>query len=232
MKLAIMQPYFFPYIGYFQLINAVDKFILLDNVNFIKQGYINRNTILANGQPSKINIKINGMSSNKQILEHTLDSNPIWKKKLLKTITQNYQKATNFECVFPIIEEILMFENLNLSVFLFNQIKTISNFLNINTQIVDSASIYETGNLKAEERIIEICKQAEANTYINAIGGKNLYSNTNFKKRNIDLKFIKMGEIKYMQFDNDFIPNLSIIDVLMFNPKEKVIKMLYHYSLI
>jgi WbqC-like protein family len=227
-----MQPYFFPYLGYWQLISAVDKFILFDDVNFIKQGFINRNTILVQGKPQNINLQIQDISSNKLILEHEINNNINWKKKLLKSIHQNYLKAKYFNKVFPLIEKIIRFDENNVSNYLVNQIIEISKYLGIETEIIKSSVFYPNNRLKGQERIIDICNQESALTYINAIGGLKLYSKEKFKNYNIELKFIKMDDIEYSQFSNVFITKLSIIDVMMFNSVDEIVKLLNKYTLV
>ena len=232
MKLGIMQPYFMPYLGYWQLLKAVDRFVVLDNVGFIKQGYINRNSILSGSKSFPINIQVQGISSNKLILEHQLNANPIWKKKLLKTISQNYSKAPYFSDAFNLVDKIIDNDELNLSKFLSYQLNIIAEYLNLDTEIVPSATIYNTGNLMAEERVIEICKQTNSTHYFNAFGGKELYKKENFYSKKIKLQFLKMGEIKYSQFGKEFVPFLSIIDLIMFNSPEEINIMLDNYELV
>jgi len=232
MTIAIMQPYFFPYLGYWQLLNTVDKFIILDDVNFIKQGYINRNIILSLGKPQQINLQVNAISSNKLVLEHEVNNSFKWRKKTLRTIQQNYSKAKYFNDVFPLIERIIYFTDNNLSNYLENQIIEISKYLSLETEIIKSSVFYPNNKLKGKDRIIDICNQESAFSYINPIGGTKLYSNDEFKKNNIELKFIKMDSIKYSQFSNEFISNLSIIDVMMFNSVEEIKKLLNRYTLV
>lgn len=231
MTIAIMQPYFFPYIGYWQLINAVDKFIILDDVTFIKQGYINRNTILSQGKPQRINLQINNISSNKLILNHSINENEHWKKKLLSTIQQSYSKAEYFSLAFPVIEKIIRYPENNLSRFLRNQIILICNYLNITTEIIGSSTRYRAEELKGEERVISICKAERADTYINSIGGKTLYNPERFQRSGICLKFLKSSPSEYNQKIPEFIPNLSIIDVMMHNAPSDINSMLHSYSL-
>ena len=231
MKIAIMQPYFFPYLGYWQLLNAVDKFVVLDDVNFIKNGFINRNKIASGGRSQQINIVIKGISSNKLILEHELDNTLKWKRKLLITIKQNYSKSKYFKEVFPLIEECILYDDINLSKYLGFQIKRIAAFLNINTKIIESSAVYPKNDLRAQDRVIDICKRESASTYINSIGGQELYSKQEFELNKIDLNFIEMNNVKYPQLNNEFVPNLSIIDVMMFNSVDQSRNILKKYSL-
>ena len=230
MKLAIMQPYFFPYIGYFQLINAVDTFVFYDDVNFIKGGWINRNRILINNKPKYINAQLIKPSSFSQIKDIDINNNF---NKLLKTIEQNYKKATYFNEVFHLIKNSINSENIKtISDLNINLIRQLLDYLEINTKIeVSSSKYFDTKKIGRTERIIELCKRNNANTYINAEGGKSIYKKDEFIKEGIELFFMKSNEIIYKQFDKEFSPNLSIIDVLMFNSKGEVKKMLENYSL-
>jgi len=229
MKLAIMQPYFLPYIGYFQLIKAVNLFIIYDDVQFIKGGWINRNYILSNRNKSMFNLILKGASVNKLINEISVQTD---QNKLLKTIYHSYKKAPYFEFVYPLIENILDFEDKNLAKFIGNSIIHICNYLKIDTEIIYSSSMEKNDELKGQEKIIHICKLLNADTYINAIGGQDLYDKEAFKQSYIDLKFIKNNFTTYTQFKNEFIPGLSILDVMMFNSVEEINKMLDNYELL
>lgn len=232
MKLGIMQPYFFPYIGYWQLINAVDKYVIYDDVNFIKKGWINRNRILCNGKDLMINLLLNKISQNKLINEIYLIEETLWKDKLIKTIENNYKKSPYYKDVMPVILDIIMNKEKNLALYLMYSIKALSMYMGIETKFLLSSQIYKNNNLKGEEKILEICNKLDADIYINAIGGMELYSFDKFKQNGIDLFFLKTNEIAYKQFNNDFLPNLSIIDVMMFNSKDKIKEMLDDYILI
>lgn len=232
MKVAIMQPYFFPYISYFQLINAVDEFVVYDDVNYIKKGWINRNNILVNNGSFLFKIPLIKSSQNKLINQISIDNNENWKLDLLKTIEYSYKKAPYFENVFPIIKEILFQEKNDLSKFLVFSLKLVCNYLNIKTKIILSSSIEKNNDLKGQDKIIEICKKLNATTYINAIGGQELYNKNDFSKNNIALNFIHSDSISYDQFKNQFIPYLSIIDVMMFNSLDDIKEMFSKYELL
>lgn len=225
------QPYFIPYIGYWQLINAVDCFILGDDYNYIERGWINRNRILQNGKPTFFNIEIDHASSNKPI--NALYLSPIFnaEKKLLQLRTV-YRKAPYFEDGFSLMQKILQYEERNVAAFLTHSIHCICDYLEINTEIITSSSIPNNSELKKEYRIYDFCTHLGADTVVNAIGGRELYTYEQFAERGIKLGFIQSGEIQYSQFSSDFIPNLSIIDVIMFNPKDKIKKMLKNYTIL
>lgn len=232
MKLGINQPYFFPYIGYLQLINAVDTFVVYDDVNYIKQGWITRNYILVNGKKHLIILQLKGASSFKQINQIKVGNN---RHKLIKTMFHSYTKAPYFNEVFPVIENSLKFGDDNLAGFITNSLQEIADYLDIKTKIIMSSNIKEikkNSHLKGLDKGLNICNVLNADVYINAIGGKELYSKEEFKKYFIALYFIKTKNITYRQFNNEFTPNLSIIDVLMFNSKDTVKKLLNEYELI
>jgi hypothetical protein len=232
MKIGIMQPYIFPYIGYFQLINAVDKFVIYDDVNFINKGWINRNRTLNNGKESLFSIPLKEASQNKLINEIEVNWDSAWKNKFLKTLEQCYKKAPFYQEILPIIEQTLNVDNEPISKVIENNLRLICHYLDIKTEIISSSAIYQNTNLKAQERILDICLQENATQYINPIGGLELYDKDFFENENIALNFIKSKSIEYPQFKNEFVPWLSMIDVLIFNSKVKVKEFLNNYELV
>ncbi|MEI6555340.1 MAG: WbqC family protein [Paludibacter sp.] len=229
MKLGIMQPYFLPYIGYFQLIKAVDKYVIYDDVNFIKGGWINRNRILLNGDAFMINVPMQGASPFKKINEINIGKN---REKVLLTIEQAYRKAPYFKDTFNLISDIIKFDTDNLGVFVSNSILKIADFLQFDTEFVMSSEINKPDELKAQDKVLSICKIMGTTEYYNAIGGVELYNKADFEHENIQLHFLKTNFTAYPQFKNEFIPGLSILDVLMFNSKDKVNLMLDNYDLV
>lgn len=233
MKIAIMQPYLFPYIGYFQLMNAVDKFVILDDVNFVKRGWINRNRILVNGKAHLFTIPLKGASQNKNIKDIQISDEENRRDKLLKTIKLNYKKAPFFsQDVSQLVKSIISSQEKLISRMIVKSIEKINNYLNIKTIIIESSDIYNNLHLKREDRIIDICLQEKASHYINLIGGKDIYSKEAFLQKGIILHFLQPELVSYKQFDNEFIPGLSIVDVLMFNGKSDVKQFLKCYTLI
>lgn len=229
MKLAIMQPYFLPYIGYWQMIKAVDTYVIYDDVNYIKGGWINRNRMLLGGKDFMFNLELKGASPNKLINQIEVAEN---QSKLIRTIAQAYCKAPQFAEVMPIIEKICNFDKSDLGRFLGNSIIEISNYLKIETKFIYSSDIEKDNELKAQNKVIAIAKTLTADKYYNAIGGQDLYSVTDFAANNIELKFIKTLPMEYAQLKNEFVPWLSILDVLMFNSVEQTSIMLDKYELI
>jgi len=232
MKLGIIQPYLFPYIGYFQLINYADKFVVYDDVNFINKGWINRNRIILNGQPHMFTVPLKNASQNVIIKDLKLAMSERWKNKFIKTLELTYKKAPFFNKTFDIVKEVINTKSMFLIDWHSKSFKLIKNYLGINTAFVKSSSKYNNQNLKGQDRILDICIKENANHYINLIGGYKLYNDHLFNDKKIGLSFLKSGNIKYQQFNNEFVPWLSVIDVMMFNSNLKIQELLLQYELI
>ena len=233
MKLGIMQPYIFPYIGYFQLINAVDRFVVYDDVAYIKQGWINRNKILLNGAGHTFTVPLKNASSYTTIRETEINNSLYngWREKFYKTLQQAYSKAPYYRQAIDIIVSVLNRQCNSIGELATHSLITTSNYLGINTAFVSTASAYGNNNLKAQDRIIDICKREHAATYINAAGGKELYAKADFAVSGLSLNFIKPRNIVYPQFNDNFVPWLSVIDVMMFNSPVGISSFLNEYDL-
>lgn len=256
MKLAIMQPYFMPYLGYFQAIHAVDKYILYSNLSFIKDGWMNRNRILIkDGKVAIINVPLIHKSSNTFIFDIRIDNTRNWNKKLIKSILLNYKGSQYFEDIYPFFEKLLSKSYNFLYQLNADTIIEISRFMGITTPIefenrnkyreleiqlsnvekgdyTDFEFMQKTKPIKKVARVLAISAIEKADVFINAIGGQELYDKNEFASYGIDLKFIKTGDINYPQFSKEFVPNLSIIDVLMHNGKEATRQLLNEFTLI
>lgn len=217
-----MQPYIFPYIGYFQLLQAVNKFIFYDDVNFIKQGWVNRNQILVNSQSHLFSVPVEKISSFKKINETAINQMVYdkWRSKFLKQVEQTYKKAPYFEPTYSIIREVLVHSPLLISDLAKKSVTMVADYLSMPVAIEYSSEIYNNTQLKGQDRVLDICQKENASVYVNVPGGRALYAQSDFTDRNIDLQFIQPIKYEYNQFKNDFIPWLSIIDVLMFNDVE------------
>lgn len=227
-----MQPYIFPYIGYFQLINAVDIFVFYDDVNYINRGWINRNRILLNEKDYLFTIPLIKASQNKLIcnIETAIDEK--FKKDFYLTLYQAYKKAPFYDKVMPLITEIINTPHKNISDLAIKSVKKISTYIGLNKEFkISSISFSESRDLKKADRLIAICKREKAYNYINAYGGMELYEKEFFKQENIELFFLKSHSIIYSQNSKNFVPCLSIIDVLMFNSPEHVLEMINDYDL-
>jgi hypothetical protein len=229
MKLAIMQPYLFPYIGYFQLINLVDKFVIYDDVNYINKGWINRNNIIINKQKSLFTISLAGASQNKLINEIEISDSF---KKLLRTLHYSYSKAPYFRQTSELLNKIVSFENRNLSLFITNSLEAILDYLDITTEILFSSDLNKDSGLKGQDKIMSICKELKAETYVNPSGGIDLYDQDYFNINGVDLFFIKAECSPYNQFSLEFEPCLSILDVMMHNSPKNIKQMLNDFVLL
>lgn len=229
---GIMQPYFFPYIGYWQLMNAVDKYVIYDDVNYIKRGWINRNRILVNNEVKYVNVPVLGASQNKLINEIQVNPDENEVDKTLRLIEMAYKNAPYFETVFPLVETVMHCKKGTVSEFIAESFRCVCDYLDIKTELIMSSDIEKDNSLRGEDKIIDICKRLGATDYYNAVGGQELYDYKHFSEIGMQLHFLKTEDIKYKQFDADFESGLSIIDVMMFNSKEEIKEMLKQYSLI
>lgn len=231
MRLGIMQPYFWPYLGYFQLISCVDKFVVYDDIEYTKKGWINRNRYLCNGKDKYFTIPLEKDSDYLDIKERKVSAG-FDQEKVKNQILTAYKKAPYFEKTFPLFCECLEYKERNLFKYIFFSIQKIMEYLNIDTELIISSSLSIDHSLKSQTKVLEICKKMNCSEYINAIGGQALYDKESFNKRNIKLHFIKMEDIVYDQKISEFLPALSILDVMMFNSKENVVRFLNQYALI
>ena len=254
MKLAIMQPYFMPYIGYFQAIKAVDKYILYSNLTFIKEAWMNRNRVrLKDGRSCYILVPLSHKSSNTLISDIYIDNTKHWRKDVLNTIFFGYKKSEFFDEFYPLLEEMLSVEVDKLTDLNALTLKGIASFLDIKTEIESNNTKYleleeklntiETGYslfpymektrpIKKVARVLEICRCEGCDFFVNAIGGKVLYSKEEFAEYGISLNFVQTNEISYPQYGYECDPSFSIVDVLMHNGKEGTKKLLDEYTLV
>lgn len=232
MRLAIMQPYFMPYLPYWQMINAVDVFVVYDDVNYINRGWINRNFILLKQQPNLLTIPLRGASQFSHINQIKVSDDMPVKLKLLRKIKAAYGKAPYFDIVYPILDSIILYKSKFIIDILIYQFQILKNYLSIDTEFLISSKLGHSCNLKGSKRILSICKYLHADTYINAIGGRELYDREEFNSENIQLFFIENEAKPYKQFGESFVPNLSMIDVLMFNSAQAVREMMNDYKLV
>lgn len=232
MRVAIMQPYFLPYIGYFQLMGAVDRFVVYDNIEYTKKGWVNRNRILVNGADQYITIPLASGPDKADIRDRVLagsfDAECL---KLLRRIKGAYAKAPHFEEVYELFERILRYEDRNLFAFIRNSLAGVAAHLGIGTPVVVSSSISEERGPKGEDRVIALCGALNATAYINPIGGVALYNKERFRQQGIELSFLRPDLVPYEQFRAPFVPGLSILDVIMFNSPDVLRSEIRRYRL-
>lgn len=231
MRVAIMQPYFMPYIGYWQLIRAVDIFVILDDVNYIKRGWINRNYILCNGQRHLLSLPVKNVSQNRHIRQHEFSCQADSWQNALKTIKLFYHNAPYFSQVFPLLSQFLSVKSGGVTEILAAQFNIITSYLDIPARILISSEVADTSGYKNQAKILQICKYLGATEYVNLPGGKALYDSSHFAAENISLNFIEPGKVRYDQFGGPFVDSLSFIDILMFNDKETIGDFLLNYEL-
>jgi hypothetical protein len=232
MKLAIMQPYFLPYIGYFQLIAAVDRIVLLDDVNYINRGWINRNRLPVNGEPAWFTMPIVGASQNKLINEIDILPDDGWKSRMTSAISTAYKAAPQYASVMPILEHLLASATGNLSTFLHHSLRTVCDHIGIRTEIIPTSSVHPKGELKGQQRILDICRREQATTYVNLPGGRELYEAIHFDENRIILRFLNpaFSTLK-VSHSNAEGPVLSILDLLMLNEPDVVLEAAMSHSL-
>lgn len=222
-SVAIMQPYFLPYIGYFQLIAAADIFIVYDNIKYTKKGWINRNRMLQNGQDVMFSLPLKKDSDTLDVLQRELATD-FDRDKLLNQFKGAYRKAPYFNQTFPLLEQIVRHEEQNLFRYLHHSIVKTCEHLGITTEIRISSDIDIDHSLTSQDKVLALCVATGASIYVNAIGGMDLYSKRAFREKGIELKFIKSKPFEYAQFGAEFVPWLSIVDVMMFNPLDTIQK--------
>ncbi len=221
-KVAVMQPYFLPYLGYWQLLNHVDKFVVYDDIQFTKKGWINRNRYWSTSGDQLFTVPLKKGSDfldvrDRMIADSWLDE----RLKLQRRIEAAYSRAPFFDEGIVVFRECINFDTLNLFEFILNSILVLKRVLEIPTEIIVSSSIGDTRELRSKDRVIEICRKLGAKAYVNPIGGVGLYSKDEFLCSGMSLNFLRMKDVTYNQFDYPFLANLSILDLLMFNGLEK-----------
>ncbi len=229
---AIMQPYFFPYIGYFQLIAASDIFVLHDDVQYIKGGWVNRNRILLNGADRMITMPVQKGPHDNPINCRSYVSDRQSRTNLLNLIRTAYAKAPHNSRVYPMVEALLSFEDTNVARFNAHSIRRICEYIGVRTPILNSSSLEKNDSLTGEPRVIEICRKLAATDYINPIGGLALYRAASFKSFDITLRFLVSNDQQYRQASAAWTPSLSILDVMMFNSYEQLQQLLAAHHLI
>ena len=216
-RIAVMQPYFLPYLGYWQLLAAVDRFVVLDDVNFRPRAWINRNRMLNSGRPHWFTIPLIAASQNRLICELELVQDQLWRERMLRSFRQSYSKAPELRPTMAVLERVMACDKPSLSEFLLHSLQELLGHLLIETELVTTSRCYGNAGLRGEERLLDICRREGASHYLNAPGGRELYSASNFCNLGVSLEFLEPKLPAYSQGGSEPIPGLSIIDTLMFN---------------
>jgi hypothetical protein len=227
MTIGIMQPYLFPRLNYLQLISKVDLFVVYDNIQYTKKGWINRNKVLFGNSEAFLTVPVAAASDYLDIRDRRLAANwPEARRRIVNRLVASYRKAPRFEAAFPVIEKCLNFEERNLFLFLHFALVTVLAHLGIPTPVIVSSTLDVDHDLRAESRVIGICKCLEADAYLNTSGGMKLYSRERFLECGLELRFLHSRPVEYAQFGAPFIPGLSVVDLMMFNSVDRIREML------
>jgi len=232
-KLGIMQPYLFPYIGYYQLMHAVDRFVVADDMTFIKQGWINRNRLLINGSAAYFTVPLKRHPADALIKDVEIDGDEgkRWRQTLLKTVANFYRRAPSFDAVYPMVERVIGAPFARIADMARASLREVNEYLGITASIVESSAAYGNAHLKGQDRVIDTCRAEKASDYVNAIGGRELYSRDAFLANGIRLHFVCSDVIEYPQFSAPFVPSLSIVDLLMFTSQAEARELVKRYQL-
>ncbi|AHF01114.1 hypothetical protein THIAE_04285 [Thiomicrospira aerophila AL3] len=224
---AVMQPYLFPYIGYYQLVYASDVFVIYDDVTFIKQSYINRNSILVNEKAQRFTLPVPGSSSNTVIQELSY----VGDRKILKTIQQAYRKAPFYNDVIELIVSVFESEERNVAKLNEKSLQLVFEYLGLDKKFVFASELDYEREADRADRLINLSKMFNCDHYINSPGGKELYDKKYFGEQGVQLNFIESQITPYQQFSSEFVPYLSMIDILMNCSKEQIIRMFSNFRL-
>ena len=224
-----MQPYFFPYLGYYQLAMEVDTFVHFDDVAFFKKGYINRNSILLNGEKCDFTISVSNVSQNRNINQHFYVGDF---DRFLKTLFLAYKKSPNFKLGYDLVADVLNSGASKVSEVNARSIEAVFSYLGIKKNFAFSSNLGDFDGLRGEDRIIGICKKLGADSYRNAIGGRSFYDQDKFKRYGINIGFVSSGGGQYNQTGSAFVRNLSVIDALMHCEVSEIVSLLSDYTIV
>jgi len=231
MIVTIMQPYFFPYIGYFQLLAGSNIFVLYDDVQYIKGGWINRNRMLFDGKAKWLSFPVSKGSTFARINERKYVADPQVRHGLLRQLEATYHAAPHFNYMYALVEQLFDYDCLNVAKFNGNLVRRLALLLQLDCRIVTASDLAFDKNLTGQQRVIAICQELGASSYVNPIGGAALYDEKSFKEAGIRLRFLQPSIVAYPQFSEKFIPALSILDVLMFNSPDEARALVSRYTI-
>ncbi|MGB3676182.1 MAG: WbqC family protein [Candidatus Nanopelagicales bacterium] len=227
-----MQPYLFPYLGYFQLLGSVDRFVLYDDVAYRKRSWVNRNRILVKDGTWTFSVPLSKSSQNRDINQTDIhETFGDWRNRFMLTMHHAYSRAPHFESTADLVEQVLSSEVKTIADLCHAALAATSIHLGVDTPIVRSAERYNNRHLSSAARMMDICRLEGAEELLNLPGGESIYDRSEFASADISLKFLNMNEIEYDQGREGYVSHLSIIDVLMYNSRERTRSLLTEYSL-
>jgi hypothetical protein len=231
---AIMQPYAFPYIGYFCLAEASDVFVFHDDVNYIKGGWINRNRIVINGAPYLFSIPVSRWESDDFIMNVRIQSIIDFRRKFLRQLELAYRNAPSFEIGLSYVDDVLNSSHISISELAIHSIVRLYKLVGLPKTFLRSSERFSgLRGVGRSEKLTAITKALGSNNYVNPIGGTALYDKTSFAEMGVSLSFVKSKLTEYRQVGaREFIPSMSIIDVLMNNDLDRVRMLMKDYELV
>lgn len=228
-----MQPYIFPYLGYFQLIHASSHLVFYDDVNFIKQGWINRNRILLNGEAHLITLPLKAASPNRRIMDIEVLTDKAFRKKLYRKLEHAYARAPYFVEVMDMVTAVISGDKTRISEMAIQSVVAVQEHLGLPFTYSRSSKVSPgTVGLGRADRLIQITRDMGYHKYVNSPGGRALYDKAYFIRKGVEIKFIEADSQKYDQHQEQFVDALSIIDVLMYNSREQTKTYLHKYKLV
>lgn len=222
MILAAMQPYVFPYLGYFQLIREADAFYWLDGVAFIRRGWSNRNVLVGRNGPVRFVYPVLSGARDQSYAEVRLSLPDYHIRKFLEMVSHHYQKAPFFDEVFPVIQTAVSIETDSFCELAMHSTRTLCRYMGIETPLTPTASWPESRDFRGEARILALCRRGAAHCFLNAEGGRDLYDPCVFASEGIELRFLCHSPAAYPQPGDRFVPRASTIDALMNNSIPKL----------
>lgn len=232
MLLVIHPAYFFPYLPYFQLLHAADRFLFLDDVTLIRRGWANRNRVLMAGQPTYLTIPLEGASQNRRVDETKIFEGTDWRRRIRRTVQRCYQRAPFYARGAALLDEVLDTPADSITDLARTSVLRTCQLLGVEVEVARTSQRHPAGDLRGQARMIEICKREGATTYLNAAAGRHLYDRPSFDQAELELRFLQPGSIEYDQRRPGFVPGLSILDVIMFNDLPQIASMLERYQVV
>jgi len=231
-RVAIMQPYLFPYPGYYQLAAHVDTFVFLDDVNYIKGGYINRNSYRGrDGEAVRFTLPVSSVSSFRPINEHLFANDDRHADKLLKGLAQAYGSAAFAPEIMPLVEGVIRQTDRNVARLAARSVTACLDYLGVARPFRFASEIAPPGALRGQDRVIDLCHRLGATEYINSIGGVDLYSRDAFAAAGLQLRFLRMDAARLVHDGRNHAP-FSIIDAMMHCPRDVLLDLLSRYELV
>jgi hypothetical protein len=231
LRVALMQPYFFPYLGYFQLMHAVDCFVFYDDAQFMKGGWVNRNRLLVAGRPGWWTFPVVHASHRLPISRRAYCNSPTQVSRLAAQVEHAYRLAPQFGSMFPRIAGYLESPRSNVATFNQSHLELLARDMGLQCRFLAASELVPGTTLDGQAKVIEICRALGASHYVNSPGGQALYDATAFADAGVQLGFLHPRPAAYPQFGEAHVPALSIVDALMFNDPANMRQLLQQYDL-